>query len=570
MKKKLTPAQLKARAEANEKRAFSRKIQNAFKNAGFQYLPTRDKEVEFNGQRGDFDEVFLYENVLVICEETTTQEKDIKDHLKKKKIFYDEVDKCKKEVLEQLKSDHAEKFKLFKTYDDSRYFIFYLYFTKNKFNPTEEVIKQFLPIKIVEYGSLNYLFELSQSIKLSARSEIFRFLDLKSRDVGTNDPSRPQATIDTNIIYPQDNTGMKNGVRLVSFMMSAEKLITNSFVLRKDNWEKIELYQRLIKKSRIQNIRKHLAAKERAFVNNIIVSLPPGVSFINSKGEQVKIEDIKNYGESFTMSFIDEFNTICIIDGQHRVFAHYEGGPSEEHIAPLRQKLHLLVTGLIFPPEMPEHERLKFESEIFLDINSNARPVPPDVILFIQTLQDPFSGVGIARKVLEKLNQQAPFHNLLQMSSMEVSRIKIASIIKFALKGLVEISDDGRQDSFYYHWAKTTGKELVNVKDPEVLKEYIDFITTSLSIYFNAFKSNYSQEEWDDKESKILSTTSINGFIIAYRRLLVHSEIKDFKFYSASLKKLTISFSKDKFPYASSQYSMFSKVILEECFGIVE
>lgn len=559
----------KKQSQTPEERALSRKIQATFKNAGFVYLPTRGKEVEFNGQRGDFDSIFLYENVLILCEETTAQTKDIKDHLKKKKIFYDEVIKCKSELIASLKADHPDKFNLFTNHSDSRYFVFILYVTKNKFNPPETVIEQFKPIVIVEYASLNYLHELSQAIKLSARNEICRFLGLKSGDIGVLDTSRPSANIETTIIYPEDNTGMKDGVRMVSFMMSADKLMNNSFVLRKDNWEKIELYQRLIKKGRIQNVRKHLVAKERAFVNNIIVSLPPGVTFRDSKGSNVEIDQIKDYNESYTMSFPDEFNTICIIDGQHRVFAHYEGGPSEEQIAPLRKKLHLLVTGLIFPSDMKLHDRLKFESEIFLDINSNARPVPPDVLLYIQTLQDPFSDIGIARKVLEKLNQRDPFHNLFQLSSMEVARIKIASIIKFALRGLVDI-DPARKDTFYYHWTLESGKDLVANPNPDDLGEYIDYIVTALQIYFNAFKSTVSDEDWNDEDSKILSTTSINGFIIAYRHVLEREGVKDFKYYSTALPKLTVEFSKDKFPYTSSQYRMFSKDILKDCFGIEE
>jgi DGQHR domain-containing protein len=567
MRKVLTPDQL----AKLEKRQLSNKIQTTFKNAGFLYLPMRDKEVTFNGQTGDFDSVFLYENIILLCEETTTQTSGIKDHLKKKKIFYDEVDKCKPEVIQLLKADHSDKFGVFADYGDARYKIFYLYFTKNKFNPSKEVIRQFQPIKIVEYSSLAYLHELSKTIRLSSKMELYRFLGLKNKDIGAITPAGASATIDTNIIYPQDNTGMKNGVRVVSFMLSASQLMKNAYVLRKDNWQdSVELYQRLVKPARIQNIRKHLATKEAAFVNNIIVSLPDGVRFSDTDGNQVCIEDIQDYEKSYTMSIVDEFNSICIIDGQHRVYAHHEGGSLEEKIAPLRDKLHLLVTGLIFPLDMDDQKRRTFESEIFLDINSNARPVPPDVLLFIQTLQDPFSGVGIARRVLERLNQRDPFHNLFQMSSMEDARIKIASIIKFALKGLVEVNLSGQSDSLYYFWSQETGKDIIGNKNKADLDEYIDYVVSKLSEYFNAFKSSYTNEEWLDPESKILSTTSINGFIIAYRRLLDHEGIKNFQYYAPAFKKLSVEFKKDKFPYTSSQYRMFSKDILKDCFSIIE
>ena len=45
-------------------------------------------------------------------------------------------------------------------------------------------------------------------------------------------------------------------------MMSAEDLLNTCYVLRKDNWsESIWLYQRLIEKGKIKNIRNFLASK---------------------------------------------------------------------------------------------------------------------------------------------------------------------------------------------------------------------------------------------------------------------------------------------------------------------
>lgn len=61
-------------------------------------------------------------------------------------------------------------------------------------------------------------------------------------------------------------------------------------------------------------------------------------------------------------------NSICVIDGQHRIFAHYESGlasKQESIIAGLRKQLHLLVTGLIFPKNMSQEERARIQSEIF-------------------------------------------------------------------------------------------------------------------------------------------------------------------------------------------------------------
>ena len=240
-----TPKQLGKRKELT----FSRKIQNTFKNAGFQYLSTNGKNRRFGSKEGELDAVFLYENIILVCEETTSSSSNIRDHLINKKVLFDEINNNKSDLIKWLKADYPDKFSMFSPYRDQRYKVFFLYFTKNKFNPTDEDLKLFEPAKIVENSSLNYFQKLSSNIRRSARSDIFRFLSLSSGDVGILSSSGAQDRISTTIICPPDSTGHTNGVRLVSFMLSADSLLRNSYVLRKDNWDNsIELYQRLIEK----------------------------------------------------------------------------------------------------------------------------------------------------------------------------------------------------------------------------------------------------------------------------------------------------------------------------------
>jgi DGQHR domain-containing protein len=564
----LTTAQIQKR----EQNAFSRKIQSAFKNAGFEYLSTGDIERQFGSKTGELDGIFLYENVLVVCEETISASGNIKAHAINKSVLCKEIAENRIELLNWLKADFSEKFARFDTYTEPRYKIFFVYITKNKFNPSEADRELLKPMTVLENSDLNYFHKLSQNIKLSAKNEFFRFLGLTRSDIGTITSGDSQDKIKTTIICPPETTGHTNGVRIVSFMMSAENLINNSYVLRKDNWENsIALYQRLIEKGRIQSIRKHLATKQTAFYNNIIVSLPPGIIFTNSAGEIVNLADIQDFSERHVMQIPNELNSICVIDGQHRIFAHYEGIDNlERTISSLRKKFHLLVTGLIFPDDWTDYQRIKYEGEIFLDINSNARPVPPDVLLFIETLKDPFSDLGIARQVLEKLNQRTVFKNLFQMSLMEESTIKIASIIKFALRNLVDASGETKEDTLYYHWRQGGDSQtLAGSQDLDLLDRYVDFCVNALDIYFSAIKSIRSSD-WNDPDSKILSTTSINGFIMALRRSLKFDGIADNAHYRAQIEKLNIDFAKSAFPYTSSQYNKFSKQILSECFEIEE
>lgn len=78
------------------------------------------------------------------------------------------------------------------------------------------------------------------------------------------------------------------------------------------------------------------------------------------------------------------------------------------------------------------------------------------------------------------------------------------------------------------------------------------------------------RKEWDDENSKLLSVISINGFIIALNRQLSINGVQDFDFYDEIFKGWTFDFSKEKFPYTSSQYRKFSTEILRGAFKLNE
>lgn len=557
--------------QKREERAFSRRIQTLFKNAGFTHLPTSGIHRKFGAKTGELDNVFVYQNVILVCEDTLSAPNKVRDHIKNKKLLFEQIDTNRDEFLKWLREAFEDRFEATDTYAASRYRIFYLYFSKNTV-PVEDGDDQlFAPVRVVEPSTLNYFYKMTQNIKMSARSDIFRFLDLSADEIGVAVAGAGKQNIPATIIYPDDNTGLQNGVKVVSFMMSAEMLLKNSYVLRKDNWEDtIQLYQRLIEKARIQSIRKYLARKKTTFINNIIVSLPDGTTFEDESGKAVDPATVDNF-KGHKMLIPDELNSICVIDGQHRIYAHYEGIDSlEPEIAKLRNKFHLLVTGLIFPASMNALERRMYESEIFLDINSQAKQVPPDVILFIETLKDPFSDLGISREVLTILNRGGAFASLFQLSLMEDAPIKTASIIKFALRYLVAIVDDDERPSLFQYWGDAQKRAQLLEKKSEVLREeYIKWAAKVLGMYFGAVKVEFNAQ-WKVEDSRLLSTTAINGFVIALRRSLPAYGVLDFDGYAEMFKDFDQDFTSDGFEYASSQYGKFSRVILSGPMKLVE
>ena len=565
----LTEAQKKERAKKIRDAAFKRKIRDAFINMGFTYFPTAHNEFKIGHRKVELDYVFVYENVILICEDTCGKAKD-KDHIRKKSESFSEIMSNKKDFIVWLKDVDADKKLLIEKYRTDRFLIFYIYISQAKLELTDDERALYSNLLFWEPDTLAYFYRIAHCLYYSARNELFRLLNITNDQLEFSGSSGNKTTIKAPIICPEDATGLRNGVRVVSFMMSAENLLRTCYVLRKDNWEEsMWLYQRLIDKERIRGIRAFLAEKGAAFYNNIIVALPDDVSFEVPGGGIVGIDQIGDF-QSCSLIIPDGMNTVCVIDGQHRIFAHYEAPETEKYervIAPLRKQLHLLVTGLVFPEEMKEAERKKLQSEIFLEINSNAKIVPPDVLLHINMLKDPLSDVGIARRVVERLNKRFVFLNRFELSALDEGKIKVASIIKFALRYLVTITPADGKTSLYDYW--DGDKEALCQGDEAALNAYIDFCAANISMYFSAVREAF-HSDWDDPESKLLSVTAINGFVIAYNRQLAKNGIRDFAFYKDHIKSLSIDYAKENFPYTSSQYRKFSTQILTEAFGFSE
>lgn len=564
-KKKLTAEQKATQLKKRKVLAFRKKIRSSFTDAGFTYFSTLDKHFPIGTRTVELDYLFLYENIIVICEDNTKQKKDI-DHIRNKNESFAEIRNNKTAFLNWLSNTFPEKATMVKQYRPERYFLYYIYISQTELEITEDEKNRYSNLLFWDPETLSYFNRMAQCIQHSARYEIFRYLGLKNDEIGFSGSEGGKTTIKAPIIYPQEATGLRNGVRVVSFMMSAEKLLRTSYVLRKDSWEEsMFLYQRLIEKDKVKSIRAFLAQKGEAFYNNIIVALPDNVTFEDDAGTPILVENIGDF-QHCKLVLPDEMNSICIIDGQHRIFAHYEAPATEKYelqIAPLRRQLHLLVTGLIFPTEMKEPERKQIQSQIFLDINDNTKKVAPNVLTHIKMVKDPFSDIGLARRVIERLNKKRVFLNRFELSALDESKIKVASIIKFALRYLVTVTPAEGKTSLYAYWQGN--KEAFQQKDEASLNDYIEFCANSIDLYFSAIRDAF-KSSWNDPASKMLSVISINGFIIAFNRQLNKYGVSDYPFYSSCLRKLSIDFSKNGFPYTSSQYRKFSGRILAEAF----
>lgn len=570
-KKDLTEAEIVDRDNKRMDRQYFASIERIFTRSGFASLEVEEWTFDLlKRPRCELDHCFFLENIIIICEQTIGSREA--DHLIRKQETAAAINadvESKLEFLTHLSSRFPNKFDASR-FGVARWKISYLYFSKKNLDISEADQRRYSNLTFIDRSTYNYLDNMSKCIRASFKYEIFRFLGLDFSDVGPTSPGAgtPIPLRAVSIIYPNDVTGLNDGVGIVSFMMSPNELIRTSFVLRKDNWEeKIGLYQRLITEKRLKSIRKFVVENKRTFFNNVIVGLPDSVQILEKNGNVVNFSELDRYKDC-TLQFVDGFNTLAIIDGQHRIYAYYENNVNDEEeqkVSLLRNKLNMLITGIIFPQDWDDIKRRKFQSKIFLEINKNSKNVDKDLLIHIEATKDPFSSLAIARMVLEKMNKVSPFKDMFELSLVEKAQIKVSSIIQFALSSLVSPNDSAQ--GLYRYWIPCDNKQKPQtLSTVEFLAEYVQYCASILSSYFCAIKNTYGAC-WNDPNSMILKIVSINGFIIGlHHSLYLLGGTKDFEFYKNVFQDSGIDFSKENFHYSGSRYSQFASSVIDQIF----
>ena len=85
---------------------------------------------------------------------------------------------------------------------------------------------------------------------------------------------------------------------------------------------------------------------------------------------------------------------------------------------------------------------------------------------------------------------------MFELSALDNGKIKIASIIKFALRYLVTIEPKDKKSLFdFWDGDKNNLKRL----DDSEYRSYIDFCVKHITIYFSALKDSH-QQEWNNRK----------------------------------------------------------------------
>jgi len=320
----------------------------------------------------------------------------------------------------------------------------------------------------------------------------------------------------------------------------------------------------MILRSKLDSIRRYLVDQKRVFVNNIIVTLPSGTKILDTDENTIDTTTIHTT-QPAVISIPSEFNSVGVIDGQHRVFSYYEGGTNENVIGALRSQQNLLVTGIIYPENVSDSEKTRFEAGLFLEINSTQSNAKSELKQAINQLIRPFLADSIARDVLDKLNDgQGALSGKFSQSFFDVGGLRTTSVVSYGLRPLVRPNASG---PLFARWVDVDKDTFVSFEDDTARKRYIDYCANQIAIFFAAAKSRLPADRWTTSrtvQNRLLTPTVVNGLIGAMRQALDAGVVMTFENLRDRLVGLeTFSFEK----YRSSQYTVMSSVLFKTFFA---
>jgi len=192
-------------------------------------------------------------------------------------------------------------------------------------------------------------------------------------------------------------------IKMYTFMIDPRDLLEVAYVARRETRNE-RYYQRIIKKERLDQIAKYIN-DNNILPNNLIIAF----------GERTR-KDMKFHVETESymgrctsgfgvkygiLEFPRDYRSCWIIDGQHRLYSFVKATK----------------VGLNMPVTAFENIGIERQCKIFLDINKNQKPVPPDLVWDLNGDMIPSEEDGIISNVLKALNKTDPLRHKIYIPS---------------------------------------------------------------------------------------------------------------------------------------------------------
>lgn len=528
-KKSLTPEQKKQRQEKARARAFLRAHRTLFDRAGFARLvPVDGIHFQYEGQKCELDDIFVFENVVVLAEYTESKGTNLGKHAKGKDAVHNKIAQDPVKFLNFFRSFSSGLDNWFRNcgYTDNQLIVRLIYTSRSALEDHHKAL--FNDNIFMSDAERGYFTSLTRSIRRSARHELLEYLRVDPNEVGEAGVANASVSSDdySALLLPKEQSHFPKGFKIVSFYVDPDALLRRVYVLRRNGWrDSLGLYQRLIIPSKIKAIRGHLKEKQRVFANNIVVTLPHDTKIESLNGDTLLKDAVRP--TPINLRLKRSANSVGIIDGQHRVFSYYEDDEPDSQIDKYRLQQNLLATGIIYPANYTQKQREKFEAGLFLEINSTQNKAGSDIIQAIWVLLDPFRPVAVSRVVLNGLAETAPLSGYLARSGLDAGRIRTASVVSY---GLMPLTKRSGSDSIFAIWRDSSAKARFekNGATDEDLEKYIAFCVSIVASFLSECRKHIGADNWKlVRDGGILSVTTVNGLIILLRKLIEDGLIKE-------------------------------------------
>lgn len=481
-------------------------------------------------KKGEIDAILLYKNIICLVGINKGRSTDVNREMKK---FFDKLDKIDKvtdinlelAITSRNKETIKGKIKLAtrllgdvkkeleEICNEYEPMLIKLFFCPNM-HLEEDIVRRGRRDKriIIDKDIFEYFQEVLN--RLDNRflfRDFIHFLDIKKVDLEKKGTSRTRDPAKGKTFFVDKLDLELDKIIMYSLSLRVEDIIEYVTVLRMARTYDKRGFQRMVKSTRLTKINDEYLNKNETFPNNIIIALNPDI-YLNEAAFYVQ------HGRK--LSLLDEYNSLIIIDGQHRLLSFSKGRKLNKFI---------LVTLIFFKGENEEQNHLLMD-KMFYKINKTQERIDPNLSFILKARIDPASPEAFWYAVFKKLDRKGFFNKRFSFKEATVKREPQKSIISVITYGGVL-----RLNKTY----KTKG---IQVNGLEIF--YTNQSEQDITFAFNLVKNYF------DVIEKVLHKQTINKKNVSPReigallRLLKHFMVTD----KNKLKKLgtTLDISKSR------------------------
>ncbi len=269
-----------------------------------------------------------------------------------------------------------------------------------------------------------------------------------------NDPPRKETKWRIPAFHSLSGESKKH--KVYTFSISPSKMLKISTVAHQKLKHSFEVskasqsyYQRVLSKKRLTSVGQHLMESKIPFPNNILVSYRG--KNIGWEPDTIVDKEINQGNIPGILEFDACPGSFHVIDGQHRLFG-YTATPKDQGI---REEHRLIVTAF-------DGLSVEDEADIFLDVNSNAKPITPDLLMEIEWASQAKTHINICNGVVFNLrdNENSCLYDfILQAESRQRGRMS-AKNMQTAMTSLKIINKNFEESMFWDTDISTTANKI--------------------------------------------------------------------------------------------------------------